>query len=101
MTLLTENQQQYINSLPDKKKYYKCKHYLQDIRTQEEYDKMPSGKEKYYYEIDKPEYINTFKQMIKKEMPPCPITSSLEDFWACGDWIIKNNIPSSLAAKLV
>lgn len=103
MNNLTETQQQFINSLPDNQKYYRCHHQAFDVLTQSEYDNMPLGKDKYYFEISKEDYIQTAIEVFNLkpgEMLPCPVASDPKDFLECGRWLHRNSIPVSLVFGL-
>lgn len=101
---LTEAQKQFINSLSNNQKYYRCYHQAFDVLTQPEYDSMPLGKDKFYSEISKEDYIQTAIEVFNLksgEMLPCPVASDPEEFFKCGQWRRKNSIPVSLVFKMV
>lgn len=97
---LTEVQEQFINSLPDNKKYYRSCFMFYDILTEDEYNKLPEEKELIYHIISRDAYIKTCYSIANREMPPCVIDRRHLPDIDTHKWRRINSISTPLALKI-
>ena len=95
-----EEQQQFIDSLPNDKKYYRSNYMYYDILLEEEYNKLPREKEIIYHEISKSDYIETCYNIVDKEMPPCIIDPKYFPKMDLHKWKRDNSVSTPLALKI-